>query len=261
LRRLVGSFYRAIDRTIGEILNPAVLAELENRVTANQSVAMVTVLDQPDAGQALVADSGLLAGGFTSDGLREVVLISAARYLADLRSGRERVRVDGQSYDVFFDVYPPPPQLIIIGAVHVAVHLIALARQLDYRTVVIDPRTAFATEERFAAADELLREWPAQALSKLAITDNTYFALLSHDLKLDLPALELALGSPARYIGALGSKKTHAKRVAALEETGFGKDDIARIRNPIGLDLGGRTAEEIALAVMAEIVAARHGRV
>ncbi len=242
-------------------MKQAILDQLARRLDAHETTAIASVLAGPDAGQALLDDGGrVIAGGFDSDELAAAVAASAAGHLERLQSGRESISIDGRTYDVFIEVFAPPPQLIVIGAVHVAIHLVEFARRLGFRTVVIDPRTAFATEERFAKADELLIEWPAEALVRIRITDNTYFALLAHDLKIDLPALEIALRSPARYIGALGSKKTHSKRVAALQENGFTADDVARITNPIGLDLGGRRAQEIALAIIAEIVAIRHGK-
>ncbi len=242
-------------------MKKTLLAELENRLQARETVAVATVLRGPSGGQALLDATGkFLAGSFDSDDLAAAVAASSKSYFSDLRTGREEITIDDQVFDTFFEVYPPPPQIIVIGAVHVAIHLIAFGKRLGFRTIVIDPRTAFATEERFADADQLLIEWPAEALAGLSLTDNTFFAMLAHDLKIDLPAIEIALRSPARYIGALGSKKTHAKRVAALEEAGFTDQDIARIHNPIGLDLGGRRAEEIALAIIAEMSAIRHGR-
>lgn len=245
-------------------MKPALLEELERRLARHQTVGLVTVLEGPEGAageQALLDDSGVVvAGGFTEPALEAAVAASAVSYLRALRTGRESIALDDKSYDLFFDVHPAPPQIIVIGAVHVAIHLVAFGKRLGFRTVVIDPRSAFATEERFAEADQLRIEWPAEALAELRITDNTYFALLAHDLKIDLPAIEIALASPARYIGALGSKKTHAKRIAALEEAGHSAEQIARISNPIGLDLGGRRAEEIALSIIAEMVAARYGR-
>ncbi len=167
---------------------------------------------------------------------------------------------EGGKWDIFIEVHPPRPKLVVVGAVHVAAALVSFASTLGFRTVVVDPRTAFATPERFAHADELRTDWPGEALSALGIDENTYIALLSHDLKLDLPALEVALPSPARYVGALGSKRTHRKRVEALEEKGFSAEAIERIHNPIGLDLGGRRAEEIAVAILAEMIAVNHGK-
>ena len=241
-------------------MNRETLSELERLVAAKQPAALVTILDDPAFAQGLVTARGLVAGALPSGAPSEVLVARAQACLAELASRREEIRIDDRSFDVFFDVHPPPPQLIVIGAVHVAIHLVGLAKRLGYSTVVIDPRSAFATEERFDEADRLIDAWPAEALATLDVTANTYFALLSHNLEIDLPALEVALRSGARYVGALGSRKTHAKRVAALRERGFGDQEIDRIHNPIGLDLGGRSAEEIALAIMAEVVAARHGR-
>lgn len=180
--------------------------------------------------------------------------------LASFQSGRRIFRRDGDEIDVFFEVYPPPPELVVVGAVHVAIPLVEFARSMGFRTVVIDPRRAFATTERFPHADELVVGWPQEALVSQRLHESSYVVVLSHDLKIDLPALETALGSPARYIGALGSKKTHAKRMAALAGKGFTDQQIGRIFSPVGLDLGGRRPEEIALSIIAEVVAARHGR-
>lgn len=147
-----------------------------------------------------------------------------------------------------------------MGAVHAAMSLVRLAREMGFETVVVDPRAAFATEERFPEADRLLVAWPGEVLgTEVPLDESTSLATLSHDPKIDLPALEAALASPCRYVGALGSSRTHAKRVKALEERGVAAEAIARIHSPIGLDLGGRRAEEIALSVIAEVVAVRHG--
>ena len=166
----------------------------------------------------------------------------------------------GEAQEVFLEVHGPRPKLLIIGAVHVAIPLISMAKTAGFRALVIDPRGAFATEERFAHADELIREWPQEALAKIPLHEATYVATLSHDPKIDLPAVAAVLRQPVRYIGALGSKKTHAKRVAALQEMGFTEEEIGRIHAPIGLDLGGRRPEEIAVAVLAQVVAAANGR-
>ncbi len=166
---------------------------------------------------------------------------------------------DGRSAAIVIPFFPPQ-RLIIIGAVHIGVSLVRFAHELDYETIVIDPRPIFASSHRFDHADQVLAAWPQEALPQLRPDPGTSIAVISHDDKIDLPALELALNSNARYIGALGSRKTMARRAAALREAGFSDEQIARIHNPIGLDLGGRSPEEIALATMAEIVAARYGK-
>lgn len=165
-----------------------------------------------------------------------------------------------ESVEVFVETYEPLPQLFVVGAVHVAIHLVHFARQLGFRTVVVDARSAFATAERFPHVDELVVEWPADYLARVPLHANTYCVFLTHDEKLDNPALQVALEAGVRYVGALGSSRTHSKRVAALRESGLADELIDRIHAPIGLDLGGRRPEEIAMAIAAELVAVRNGR-
>ena len=160
---------------------------------------------------------------------------------------------------VFLEAFPAPQRLCIVGGTHTAIPLCRLAKVLGFRVTVIDARSAYATAERFPDADELLLARPDEALAG-AGTDSTYVVILTHDPKFDLPALTSALRSGARYIGILGSKKTHERRKAELREQGFTEADLARIRAPIGLDLGGRSPEEIALAILAEILTVRYGR-
>lgn len=161
--------------------------------------------------------------------------------------------------DLFVDVIAPVSRLVLIGAVHIAIPLVTLAKALGFRTVVIDPRRAFATRERFPHVDELIAEWPSDALAKLRPDEGTYIAALSHDEKLDNPALAIALASPARYVGVLGTRKNLLKRLAALRELGATEAQLRRLRAPIGLDLGAILPDEIALSILAEMVAARHG--
>lgn len=156
--------------------------------------------------------------------------------------------------DLFIEVFRPVPTLIMVGGVHIAVALTSLARVLNYHTVVIDPRRAFGSAERFPHVDRLLTLWPDKALAELALTPETAVALLTHDPKIDDPALKLLLPSPVFYIGALGSQKTHAKRQERLRQMGFSPAAIDRIHAPIGLKLGAQTPEEIALSILAEIV-------
>jgi xanthine dehydrogenase accessory factor len=145
-----------------------------------------------------------------------------------------------------------------VGAVHNAIPLVTFAKTLGFRTIVVDARGAFATPERFAHADELIMAWPDEALEG-KLNSNSFVVLLTHDPKLDDPALKIALPSQARYIGALGSPKTHAKRLERLREEGMPEEQIARLHAPIGLAIGANTPEEIAVSIIAEVVAARHG--
>ena len=165
----------------------------------------------------------------------------------------------GAVVDLIIDVIPPRLTLFIIGGVHIAVALIPMARTLGYRTVLVDPRSTFASLERFTDMDQLLQCWPDEAFRAVPLTATTAVAVLTHDPKIDDPALALALPGPAFYVGALGSRKTQAARRVRLRERGLSEAAIERLRGPIGLDLGGTSPEEIALAVMAEIVAVRNG--
>ena len=135
-----------------------------------------------------------------------------------------------------------------------------MAREVGFAVTVIDARSIFATPERFDNAAEVIRAWPDDALDRVTLDAYSFVVVLSHDEKFDLPTVERALRSRVPYIGAMGSRATHERRLAKLQALGFGETDLARVRTPIGLDLGARTPEEIALAVLAEVVAVRHGR-
>jgi len=147
--------------------------------------------------------------------------------------------------------------LVIVGGVHISIALAKMAKVLGYRTVIVDPRRAFGSAERFPHADQLIQAWPDEALNSLAISPTTAIAVLTHDPKLDDPALLAALPGPAYYVGALGSKTTQAKRRQRLLEAGLSQAQVNRLHGPIGLDLGAHSPEEIALSILAEIVAAR----
>lgn len=163
---------------------------------------------------------------------------------------------------LFVDVIGPPPRLLVFGAVDIAASLCRLARAAGWRPYVIDPRARFATPDRFPDAEEVIAAWPEEAVAHLGGVDPaTSIVVLTHDPKLDDAALMLALSSPARFIGAMGSRRAQAKRRERLLELGIGDDEFERISAPVGLDLGGISREETALSILAEIVAARHGRV
>lgn len=239
----------------------SIYTELETCLASGQLVVLATVVEGPGVGrQLLIRPGGQTLGDLGSPRLNLQVALYGEQIAPTFESGRKSISVDSDTLDIFFEVLPPSPELIIVGAVHAAIPLIGFAKTLGFRTIVIDPRGAFATPERFAAADLLINSWPREALIDVGLHEASHVVVLSHDLKIDLPALEVALRSPARYIGALGSKKTHKKRVAALREGGFTEAEIARIHAPIGLNLGGRRAEEIALSIIAQIVAVDHGQ-
>lgn len=171
----------------------------------------------------------------------------AVRFARD-RTGMEE---DGKT---FVAIHNPPLRLAIVGAVHIAQALVPMAKLAGYDSVIIDPRGAFGSEARFPG-ERILNDWPDEALAEVGVDARTALVLLTHDPKLDDPALHIGLNSGAFYIGALGSKRTHAKRVARLEEAGFSTEQIARIKGPVGLDIGAASPPEIAVSILAQMVA------
>jgi len=250
-----------IEVLVEPVVDDEAWQQLVRSIEAEEPVVTARFLGKSDGvRQLVVRPDGSTAGSLGSEHMDAAATSRGQELLADMTSVRTVVEAGGESADLFFDVTAPQPRLVLIGAGHVAIPLVAMANAMGFHTIVVDPRTAFAAPERFRHADELIPEWPQEALARVPITRNTCVAVLSHDLKLDVPALEIVLRSPARYVGALGSKRTHAKRIAALEEKGLSDGEIARIHAPIGLDLGGRKPEEIALSILAQIVADGHGK-
>jgi xanthine dehydrogenase accessory factor len=191
---------------------------------------------------------------FPGDAMAPALADGVARALRNDQS--LTVEADGRKW--FLAVFNPPLDLAIIGAVHIAQPLARMAQLADYAVRIIDPRTAFATEERFPGV-KLLQDWPDEALQKSPLTERSAIVALTHDPKVDDPGLSAALNSPAFYIGALGSKSTHARRLERLKEQGFTAQQVARIRGPIGLDIGARSTAEIAVAILAEMTATLRG--
>ena len=213
------------------------LAVLNAERAARRPVIVVT--DTANGEQRLVK-----AKDFAADPLR----VELSKQLRMGKSGT----IEAGGRKLFLNVYAPTAKLVIVGAVHISQALAPLARSLDYDVTVVDPRTAFASPERFPDVP-LIAEWPDVALPPLNVDHYTAFVALTHDPKIDDPALKHALARDCFYIGALGSKKTHAKRVARLKEAGLSDADIARIHAPIGLAIGAVSPAEIAVAIMGEI--------
>jgi xanthine dehydrogenase accessory factor len=235
---------------------------LRQAAEGDQPAVRAVVIDGPAEalGAFLVASAaneivGTL-GAPLAELLRPELLSMLAGGLSDVRTVREGER----EYTIFFDVLRPAPRLVIVGGVHIAVDLTRLAKRMGYEVVIVDPRKAFATRERFPEADRLIHEWPDVGLRNAGLTAGTAVAVLSHDPKLDDPALLVAARSPAYYVGALGSQRTQSLRRQRLAAAGLREDEIARIHGPIGLDLGGREPAEVALSILAEIVAVRAGQ-
>jgi len=213
----------------------------------------------PPAASLVVEEDGSMSLGTLGDPAADAALgAAAARRLADGRSGIEAVEVGSETRQVFVEVFPARPRLVVIGAVQIAIPLVALARTIGYETVVIDGRAAFATAERFPDVDRLLLGWPDEVGDEVGLGPSDAVAVLTHDPKFDEPAIVAALERGCRYVGAVGSRRTQADRRARLRAAGVTETDLARLAGPIGLDLGGRSPEETALAILAEVVAARH---
>jgi xanthine dehydrogenase accessory factor len=202
------------------------------------------------------ADGSAPLGSIHSD-VDGQLIADAAAMLRDERSAIVEYDTLAGTLEVFIESFPPPQRLVIVGAVHVAVPLARMGKMLGYHVTVVDPRDVFATRERFPDADDIIVEWPEDALPGLQLDRSTSVAVLTHDPKIDVPALAVALGTEARYVGALGSRTTFAQRKADLADLGITEQQMARFHAPIGLKIGARTPTEIALAVMSEVVAAR----
>ncbi len=202
--------------------------------------------------ELLISEDGIIAGSPGNE-WRSAVLKPGKEALLQ---GVSRRAVLSESLEVFLDVMLPPPTLVIVGGVHIAIALVSLAKTLGYRTILVDPRKAWGNEERFPNVDELIQLWIPDAFGKIKLTRSTAIAMLTHDPKLDDPALRIALPSPAFYVGALGSKSTHAKRRTRLLNDGMTESQLSRLHAPIGLDIGAQTPEEIALSIMSEVVEA-----
>ncbi len=242
-----------------EPLDAAVFDAVERAVSDGRAAAVATHLGSKLPRRLFVAEGEGASGGLGDRAADDAALAAAREGFADGKSRRLSVGT-GAPLDVFVDVATPAPTLIIVGGVHIAVALDAIARTLGYRTVVVDPRSSFGSAERFPHVDQLIQEWPDQALKSMKLSASTAVAVLTHDPKLDDPALTVALPSTAFYVGALGSQRTQEKRKARLAAAGLTPAHLGRLHAPIGLDLGGRSPEEIALSVMAHIVAVRNGR-
>lgn len=225
-------------------MDPALLKRLNEERRARRAVILATNIGD---GSAHV----LGEGNGAPDGLADAVT-------AAFRSGKSGlVEAGGRQY--FLNVHVPPPKLVVIGAVHISQALAPMAAMTGFDVTVIDPRTAFATPERFSGT-RLLAEWPEEVLAREPLDPFTAVAAITHDPKIDDFPLEAALKAGCFYVGALGSRKTHGRRVERLSAAGLGEGEIARIAAPIGLDIGAASPQEIAVAILAQAIAALRRR-
>jgi xanthine dehydrogenase accessory factor len=231
---------------------------------ADTPVALVTRLDGAHAGAKLLVLGDDVEGDLGSTGLNVAAAHEARAQLAlgqhALRTFGEDGEPVGMEVRLFIAAYAPKPIMYIFGAIDFSRAMARIGKYLGYHVVVVDARPIFATKQRLPDADEIVVTWPDEYLKTARVDGRSALIILTHDVKFDIPLLEVAVRTPAGYIGAMGSRRTHANRLDALRATGIGEADIARISAPIGLDIGARTPEETAISIAAEIVAQREGR-
>ena len=245
------------------------LGEVAAAINAGQPVGVATVFAGPgEVGarriiwgrDAQVAAAGTLAAG---ERLDQAVDDDARGMLAQGLTGVRHYGEHGErrldELSVFVQSFAPPPRMLVFGAIDFAAAVAKAGKFLGSHVTVCDARPVFATQARFPDADEVIVQWPHRYLASTPVDERTVICVLTHDPKFDVPVLEVALRTPAGYIGAMGSRRTHEDRLARLREAGLGEEELARLRSPIGLDLGARTPEETAVSVAAELIQLRWG--
>ncbi len=226
-------------------------------IQEERPAAFATVIEGVNAGNYLtLIHPDTTLGTLGSETLDAEALRHLRRFLVE--GGAGAIEIDDQR--LYLEAQLPPPHLVIIGAVHTAIPLVGYAQIIGYKTTVIDARGTFATDERFPHADRLIEAWPDEGLAQVTLHPGVAAVVLAHDPKFEDPAMEVLLKSDVGYIGAIGSRATSEERIGRLKLMGFTDADIDRIHGPVGLNLGGKTPEEIALSIMAEIVAVRNGK-
>ena len=254
-------------------LNMSLYELFSERTRANKPVALATVIDGPNIGAMLLVTPENAAQGTL--GNAELDRVVARDTQGELEAGRTSVRhygpegqttpedlVNTPTVRVFIDAFSPPPTMVIFGAVDFTSALARVAKVLGYHVLVCDAREVFATKRRFPMADEVLVTWPAPLFAERGaqLTQRDAVCILTHDPKFDVPAVVGALATNVGYIGVMGSRKTHAKRIERLVEAGVTDEQLLRLMSPIGLDIGARTPEETAISICGEIIARRTGR-
>lgn len=241
--------------------------ELRRALREERPIALATTIEGPGLGSKLLIAPGFRSGSLGDDDLDRVVARDVLGELAAGRTGIRRYGPQGQAREddvaIFIESFAPPPQMVIFGAVDFTAALAKVSKFLGYRVVVCDARPVFATKKRFPIADEVVVDWPDRLLEKIGATlgERDAIAVLTHDAKFDIPAITSALKTNVGYIGVMGSRRTHDDRTVRLRDAGVSDDELTRLRSPLGLDLGGRTPEETAISIVAEIIALRTGRV
>ena len=226
-------------------------------------VAVATIIEGPGTGSKILVSPEDHVGGASNDDLDKAVVETARGLLEGGKTGTTRFGPRGQrrmeDVTIFIQSFAPPPKMYVFGAIDFASAVARVGKLMGYRVIVCDARAVFATRDRFPTADEIIVSWPDDFLKTAEVDGRSVICVLTHDPKFDVPVLKAALDTPAGYIGAMGSRRTHDNRTARLKEEGVTDEQLARISSPIGLDIGARTPEETAVAIAAEIVALNTG--
>lgn len=232
------------------------LETIQEILDAEEFGSVVTFVDGPSKGSKAVLDAKgeVVFGGLPDENSPDVIEDALA-----LMTHEQHRALGYGDHEVFIETLAPPPDLLVFGAVHIGQALTSFGSQMGYRITVVDSRPAFATEERFPEAQRVIVGWPRDIMDQLHFDRRTWVVVLSHDPRHETPPLEAALKADTRYIGAMGSRRTHRLRIERLMELGFTEEDIARIHSPIGLDIGAETPQEVAVSILAEMTLVRYG--
>jgi xanthine dehydrogenase accessory factor len=238
---------------------------LRDALAASEPVSLATIIDGVGVGdKLLVGPDREPLGGLGHDELDRVVTRDALGELEHGRSGVRHYGTEGQQREtevtVFIESFAPPPLMLVFGAVDFTKALAEAAKVVGYKVIVADAREVFATAKRFPMADEVIVSWPDGVFDRFTLTPRDAVCILTHDTKFDVPAVVRALETDVGYIGVMGSRRTHEKRVERLREVGVDDAGLAKLMAPIGIDIGSRTPEETAVSILAEIIAVRSGR-
>jgi xanthine dehydrogenase accessory factor len=244
----MGEIYRALTRAIRQ----------------EEPVALVTQVQGPNPGAKMLVGEDSAEGSLNEDELDRVVISEARQMLEQgataTRHWGPKGEESGEEVEIFINSFAPPAHMYIFGGVNLASAVVRIGKFLGYRVTLVDARRVFATKERFPEADELVVKWPDEFLADAPVNRRTAICILTHDEKFDIPLLKVALKTPAEYIGAMGSRRTHQKRAQSLRDEGVSEEDLARIQAPLGLDIGGNSPEEVAIAVAGQIIAIKYGK-
>ena len=237
---------------------------LKQAIRQKDAVALITEVQGPNPGSKILASDDRILGTLGDPDLDR---IATAKALDMLQHGAvstvsygPKGQEGGTEVELFVQSFAPPPLMYVFGAVNLASAVVRIGKFLGYHVTVCDARKVFATKERFPEADEIVVQWPNEFLETAKVDRRTAICILTHDPKFDIPLLQVALETKAGYIGAMGSRRTHQKRVANLVEAGVAEEQLDRIMAPLGLDIGATSPEEVAVAVAAQIIANRYGR-